>query len=66
MNKGCFAEKGEEIYGFDKPIFKPEYCQDPTEKLVVELHEELREIRQELHEVRIALVNLGRWIDDGK
>ena len=66
MLKGC----GQGQVGVDEPLFKPEQYSQPNERMIAEVHKTMMELRQEVHELRLAVVELSRvqqrTLDDGR
>jgi hypothetical protein len=56
MLKGC----GQGEVGVDEPIFKPEDFSQPNEVMLAEVHKAMTELRQEVHELRLAVVEQSR------
>jgi hypothetical protein len=56
MLKGC----GQGEVGVDEPIFKPEDFSQPNEVMLAEVHKAMTELRQEVHELRLAVVEQNR------
>jgi hypothetical protein len=44
----------------DTPIFKPEQYTDCTDRMIAEMHKTVLELRQEVHELRLAVVEQSR------